>query len=223
MSNYKSIIKKVLLAFEQSSTSIQYNKVYLWNDGPKNCKQVTLSFGATEYGNLKELVRTYCNKGGRFADALSKFVGDIGIKPLADNKEFIDLLKQAGTDPMMHMVQDQAFEDMYIMPAMRWCDKSKLELPLSRLVVADSYLQSGSILMSLRNKFPEKLPSLGGNEKKWIESYCIVRRDWLATHTRKILNNTVYRMDFMQDLIEKNDWNLDKGNYVANGVKITPI
>lgn len=221
MNNYISLIKKVLLVFEQSSTTIKYDKVYLWNDGPNKCKQITLSFGTTEYGNLKELVNTYCLMRGRLSSELSKFVSDIGSKPLADNTKFIELLKQAGSDPVMQMVQDRAFDDMYIQPAMRWCDKSKLVLPLSRLVAADSYLHSGSILMSLRNKFPEKLPSLGGNEKKWVESYCIVRRDWLATHTRKILNNTVYRMDFMQDLIEKNDWNLDKGNYVANGVKIT--
>lgn len=221
MNNYTSLIKKVLLAFEQSSTTIQYDKIYIWNDGPDSRKQITLSFGVTEYGNLKELVRTYCLKGGRHSDGLSKFVGDIGKKPLANNTDFIDLLEAAGGDPVMQMVQDQAFDDMYITPAVKWCEKSKLELPLSRLVVADSYLHSGSILMSLRNKFPEKLPSLGGNEKKWVESYCIVRRDWLANHTRKILNKTVYRMDFMQDLIDKGDWNLSQKNYSANGVKIT--
>lgn len=221
MSDYISLIKKVLLAFEQSTTTIQYSKVYLWNDGPDKRKQVTLSFGTTEYGNLKELVRTYCLKGGTLSKELSSYISDIGVKPLADNTKFIKLLQDAGADPIMQAVQEQAYDDMYIQPAMRWCDKSKLVLPLSRLVVADSYLHSGSILMSLRNRFPEKLPSLGGNEKKWVESYCIVRRDWLATHTRKILNKTVYRMDFMQDLIEKGDWNLDQGKYVANGVSIT--
>lgn len=214
------LIKKILLAFEQSTTSIQYGKIYTWNDGPGNTKQITLSFGITETGNLKTLVKTYCDKAGKFAAELAPYVARIGGKSLVDDAKFIDLLKQAGTDPVMQLCQEQAFDDMYINPAMRWCDKSKILLPLSRLVVADSFLQSGSILTSLRNKFPEKLPSLGGNEKKWIESYCIVRKDWLANHSRKILNKTVYRPNFMLDCIEKGDWMLERAEYRANGVKV---
>ena len=218
--NYVNLIKKVLLAFEQSSTTIQYDKIYIYKDGPDNCRQITVSFGATEYGNLKDLIKSYCFKGGRYTSEFTKYVADIGKRPLVDDEGFKGLLKLAATDPIMQICQDQAYNDMYIDPAMKWCDKSKLMLPLSRLVVADSFLQSGSILMSLRNKFAEKLPSLGGDEKKWIESYCIVRKDWLATHTRKILNNTVYRMDFMQECIEAGDWNLSRDRYVANDVTI---
>jgi chitosanase len=60
----------------------------------------------------------------------------------------------------------------------------------------------------------------GGNEKVWVESYCKARRSWLANHSRKILNKTVYRMDFMIDRIEKGDWELTQSPFNANGVKI---
>jgi len=49
-----SLIKKVLVSFEQSSTSIKYDKLYFWNDGPNKIKQITVSFGITEWGNLKK-------------------------------------------------------------------------------------------------------------------------------------------------------------------------
>ena len=214
------LIKKVLLAFEQSATTIQYGKVYRFNDGPGNIKQVTLSFGATEYGNLSTIVRRYVAKGGRVADRLQPYVEKIGKTPLADDERFIKLLQEAGDDVAMQLIQDSAYEEMYIQPAMRWCEKNKLILPLSRLVVADSFLQSGSILSSLRNKFSAKIPSVGGDERKWTEAYCIVRKDWLANHSRKILNKTTYRMDFMLNCIEAEDWNLAKPEYRANGVKI---
>lgn len=214
------LIKKVLLAFEQSATSIQYAKVYRFNDGPGNIKQITLSFGATEYGNLKTIVQRYVAKGGRVADRLKPYVEKIGKTPLADDERFVKLLQEAGDDVAMQLIQDAAYEEMYVQPAMRWCEKNKLILPLSRLVVADSFLQSGSILASLRNKFSAKIPSVGGDERKWTESYCIVRRDWLASHTRKILNKTTYRMDFMLKCVEAGDWNLAQPEYRANGVKI---
>lgn len=192
------------------------------NDGPDDCKQITLSFGLTEYGNLKTLVKSYIFKNGKYGADLTPYVSKIGEDSLVGDSKFIDLLKKAGSDPLMKECQEEAYDDMYITPAMKWCEKSKLILPLSKLVIADSFLQSGSILMSLRNKFSEILPSVGGDEKKWINAYCIVRRDWLANHSRKILNNTTYRMNFMQHCIEDNDWNLSAARYVANDVIIAP-
>ena len=69
---------------------------------------------------------------------------------------FISLLKESGSDPVMQICQDKAFDDMYITPAYDFCFKNKLELNLSKLVISDSYLHSGSILPFLRNSFSEK-------------------------------------------------------------------
>jgi hypothetical protein len=48
-------------------------------------------------------------------------------------------------------------------------------LPLSMLVVYDSFIHSGSVPMFLRKRFIERPPANGGDEKKWIGSYVEVR------------------------------------------------
>jgi chitosanase len=214
-----SFIKKVLLAFEQSSTQINYDTFYYYNDGPKKIKQITVSFGITEFGNLKALVEDYLTKGGKVTK-LKDYLPKIGKEQLVNDYNFIALLKEACKEDLMKDCQEYAYDKFYIIPALTWCDKNKLVTPLSKLVIADSYLHSGSILTFLRNRFSEKVPASGGDEKKWIESYVNVRHEWLKNHENKILNNTVYRMNFMKDLIAKNDWNLSSSQYNANGVII---
>ena len=216
----KFLIKKILLAFEQSSTSIKYDKVYVYEDGPNNVKQITVSFGVTEYGNLKKLIKSYCFKNGKYSQEFTSYIPSIGVKSLVKNTEFITLLKESASDPVMQETQEEAYEEMYINPAYAFCDKNNFKEELSKLVICDSYLQSGSILSLLRNMFSERPPINGGDEKIWIESYCKARRNWLANHSRTILNKTVYRVDFMLDRIKKGDWSLSQSPFVANGVKI---
>ena len=216
----KSLIKKILLAFEQSSTNIKYDAIYKYNDGPNDKKQITVSFGITEYGNLKTLIKNYCFRNGKHTEEFTPYIQKIGTEALVNDSKFLSLLKEACSEDIMKECQEQAYDDMYINPALAFCDKNKLELPLSKLVVCDSYLHSGSILASLRNSFTESVPANGGNEKIWVESYCKARRNWLAKHSRTILHNTVYRMDFMLDRIKKGDWELTQSPFVANDVKI---
>jgi chitosanase len=219
MTDPTQLIKKILLAFEQSRTTIKYNSVYLWDDGPKNIKQVTLSFGITEYGNLKKFLKQYC-QSGKYAQQFQQYIPLIGKTSLANNADFIALLKEAAQDPLMQQCQEKAFDSMYITPALNWCSTNKLELPLSKAIISDSYLHSGSILKIIRNMFPAVLPTAGGDEKDWVSSYCSSRRKWLANHSRKDLNKTTYRMDFFISLIKNSDWNLSAEKYTANGVKI---
>jgi chitosanase len=216
----KPLIKKILLAFEQSTTSIKYDAIYKYNDGPNDKKQITLSFGITEYGNLKILIKNYCFKNGKLTQKLQPYVSKIGSEALVENKEFLSLLKESCSDDIMKECQEEAYDDMYITPAYNFCDKNKLELPLSKLVICDSYLHTGSILSALRNSFSESVPVNGGDEKVWIESYCNSRRNWLATNSRIVLHTTVYRMDFMLDRIKKGDWELAQSPFIANDVKI---
>jgi chitosanase len=217
----KSLIKKILLAFEQSSTTIKYDEIYKYDDGPNDKKQITVSFGITEYGNLKTLIKNYCFRNGKHTEEFTPYIQKIGSEALVNDAKFISLLKESCSEDIMKECQEQAYDDMYINPALAFCDKNKLDLPLSKLVVCDSYLHSGSILTSLRNSFTESVPANGGNEKVWVESYCKARRNWLANHSRTILHNTVYRMDFMLDRIKKGDWDLSQSPFIANDVKIT--
>lgn len=216
----KSLIKKILLAFEQSSTSIKYDAIYKYDDGPNDKKQITLSFGITEYGNLKNLIKSYCLKNGKLTEEFTPYIKQIGSESLVNDAKFISLLKESCSEDIMKECQEQAYDDMYITPAYIFCEKNKLELPLSKLVICDSYLHSGSILSSLRNSFKESVPVNGGNEKIWVESYCKARKKWLSEHPRTILHKTVYRMNFMLDRIEKGDWELTQSPFIANDVKI---
>lgn len=216
----KELIKKILLAFEQSSTSIKYSKIYEWNDGPNKIKQITLSFGVTEYGNLKKLIKNYCLNGGMLSEQFLPYVDKIGTTSLVSDDSFKRSLVLAGADPVMQKLQEDAFDNMYIEPAFKFCSTNDIVTELGKLVICDSYLHSGSILSLLRNRFTELIPSKGGNEKKWIESYCKVRREWLKNHSNKILNKTIYRMDFMLDRIKKRDWELTQSPFNANGVII---
>jgi chitosanase len=217
----KSTIKKILLAFEQSSTSIKYDKVYKYDDGPKNIKQITLSFGITEFGNLHNFIKGYIFAGGEHLKFFTHYVDKIGRVSLVNDDAFVNKLKEAASDPIMQQCQEKAYEDMYITPAYAWADKNGFTKNLSKLVICDSFLHSGSILSLLRNKFSEKVPKDGGNEENWIKEYCKARRTWLEFHSLKVLNKTVYRMDFMNTRMSLNDWDLNEFPMNANGVKIT--
>jgi len=217
----RPLIKKILLAFEQSSTTIKYNQIYKYDDGPNDIKQITVSFGITEYGNLRNFIKSYVFSGGVHSKFFSDYIDKIGRVSLVHDDAFVGKLKEAASDPKMQECQEKAYDEMYIDPAYAFCEKNGLVKNLSKLVVADSYLHSGSILSALRNSFSESVPVNGGNEQKWIECYCKARKTWLANHSRKILHNTVYRMDFMINRIEKGDWDLTQSPFVANDVKIS--
>jgi len=119
-------------------------------------------------------------------------------------------------------VQDQFFDDVYFRPAMQWGVDHQFKLPLSALVLYDSFIHSGQILWFLRQRFTENPPSLGGDERKWITAYVNVRHDWLANHPRKILQKTVYRTQAFKDQIAKNNWDLSQLPLMMNGVAVTP-
>ena len=217
----RPLIKKILLAFEQSSTKIKYDQIYKYDDGPNDIKQITLSFGITEYGNLRNFMKDYIFSGGEHAKFFTDYIDRIGRVSLVHDDAFIKKLKEAASDPKMQECQEKAYDAMYIDPAYGFCEKNGLVKNLSKLVIADSYLHSGSILSKLRNSFKETVPVNGGNEEKWVESYCKARKTWLSNHSRTILHKTVYRMDFMLDRIEKGDWDLTQSPFNANGVKVS--
>lgn len=217
----KPIIKKILLAFEQDSTTIQYDKIYKYDDGPNDIKQITLSFGITEYGNLRNFIKDYVSSEGENSKFFAPYVDKIGRVSLIHDEEFINKLKESATDPIMQKCQEKAYEEMYIIPAYEWAEKNGFTKNLSKLVICDSFLQSGSILTLLRNRFAEKVPVNGGDEQKWIFDYVNARLNWLANHSRVALHSTIYRMEFMRTRIALSDWDLEKFPMNANGVKIT--
>jgi chitosanase len=166
----------------------------------------------------------YIEKEGEYnSDYTNDFIpylDRIGIEPLHDNTNFKELLKEAGISQKMKEVQDEFFDKIYWNPAYNWFVNNKFTFPLSMLVVYDSFIHSGSILMTLRKKFPEYLPVKGGKEKVWIQSYTNSRHQWLKYHLKPILRKTIYRTQLFLDLIGKDNWNLDKPIKVNNSITV---
>ena len=211
-------IKNVLNIAEQGTQSIPYGKVEVMPDGPKGINQITLSVGFTQYGgNLGKVIDEYLVRGG-VQTGLGRYkMGDSG---LAYNSTFKGLLKLAGNDPIMQSVQEELYVSLYIGPAIKWGESEGFVEPLSFLVICDSFLHSGSILTFLRNRFTERTPKWGGDERAWIIAYIDVREKWLATHSNKLLRNTTYRTRYYRELANLGDWGLLEHHKLAmNGIK----
>src|SRR5260370_34186588 len=190
-------------------------------DGPNGIRQVTLSIGFTQYGgNLGKVLVEYNLRGGQLDAELSGY--KMNNSGLPSNAQFKALLKKAGNDPVMQATQEDLYTSLYIGPAIKWAEAEGFVEPLSYLVICDSFLHSGSMLGFLRERFPEKTPKNGGDEKAWIKAYVRERDKWLGGHSNKLLRNTVYRTQYFRDLIALDDWGLDKSHQVAmNGTKPT--
>lgn len=221
-----SFIREVLTIAEQGTRTIPYSKVEVMADGPNGKNQITLSIGFTEFGgNLKKVVGRYCDKGGILASRFAAYYPVIGASALASDGTFKGLLRDAGKEELMQEVQEDSFEEFYLSPAFRFCKTNNMGLPLSFLVVSDSYLHSGSVPDFLRKKFPATLPAKTlEEEKQWVSQYMNVRHDWLANHSNKLLRNTIYRTSYYKTLIKDEDWQLERAHLTAmNGVKPSKV
>lgn len=222
-------IKDTLTAFETGSLKGNYANIDLYDDGRNGTKQITYGKACTtEQGNLKALIKKYVYSNGILSRTFFPYLEKIGVDSLVEDNVFLQLLKEAGQDPVMQECQDIFFDEHYYFPACGFFETNKFTLPLSLLVIYDSYIQSGSILSKLRNQFTERPPVFGGSEKNWITQYVIVRHNWLkaggfplpdGTPGRPILKKTVYRTQCLLEQINADNWYLSKP-YIANDVKI---
>ncbi|MDD5579911.1 MAG: chitosanase [Methylobacter sp.] len=218
----KSICEQVVNVFETGSAEGNYGAIAIFPDGPHGMKQVTYGRSqTTEYGNLEELVKTYVDKHGTYSEQLRDYLPKIGVTPLVNDALFQKHLKDAGDkDPIMRQVQDVFFDKRYFKPAIDWADNNGFTLPLSALVIYDSFVHSGSIPDFLRKRFTEQAPKSGGDEKAWIKQYVDVRQNWLAHHDNKILRGTIYRTQCFSREIARNNWDLGQLPINAHGIDV---
>lgn len=215
------ICKRVLNVYETGTPAGNYSAISIYADGPNGIRQITYGGSqTTEYGNLRELVEMYANAGGTYSSALGGYVARIGSTPLTDDAQFKNLLRSAGSDPVMQRTQDEFFDKRYFQPALSWASNHGFAQPLAILVIYDSFIHSGSIPGHLRQRFPEKPPSDGGDEKTWIKQYVDARDEWLRNHSNPILHPTVYRTQDFKREITKGNWDLSALPFIANG---TPV
>lgn len=220
----KTRIEHVLNAMETGSANGDYSNVSIYADGPGNIRQVTYGRSqTTETGNLKQLVQDYVANNGKYATNLKPYINIIGSgHSLVNDHDFLNLLKSAAKeDPIMISTQDSFFDKEYWNPAKLFFQREGFTLPLSMLVIYDSYIQSGSVMAFLRARFPERAPVKGGNEKQWISEYIDTRHEWMKTHQRPAVRASIYRTSDYKKYILQNNWMLSQLPLIANGVKIT--
>lgn len=217
--NKKTKIQQIVNCFETGSAAGNYGDVSIFYDGPNGIKQITFGKSqTTEYGNLKDLLKDYAKAQGKYSKQIEAKI-PLLTKGAVNDKVLIQLLKDSGSDPVMIATQDAFFDRVYWDRAVAWAQKNKFTLPLSYLVIYDSFIHSGGILDFLRKKFAANTPANGGNEKEWVEQYLTTRHNWLMNHSNKILRKTIYRTRDMMREIKEGDWNLET-EFVANGIKI---
>ena len=219
----KRLIERIINVFETGAPDGKYDQVTILADGKNGTRQITYGRSqTTEQGNLNQLIEMYIRNNGTYAEQFSKYIDKIRKQPLVDSKTFKDLLKtSAQNDPIMCSTQDEFFDLAYYNPAFEFFTTNGFRLPLSLLVIYDSYIHSGSVLKSLRKLFGELPPAKGGDEKKWVISYVDVRHQWLKYHKNPIVRRTTYRTQCFKDQIAADNWLLDKLPVIANGMKVS--
>lgn len=219
----KRLIERVVNVFETGSVTGNYAAIAIFKDGPGNIEQITYGRSqTTEYGNLKELIKKYVAANGTYSSKLKPFADKIGSTALTNNTEFKDLLKKAGKeDPKMRTVQDEFFDTRYYKPAIKWATDNGFILPLSALVIYDSFIHSGSMLDVIRRTFPEVVPARGGNEIEWTTAYVNARHKWLAEHFREPVRKTTYRTKCFKEEIARGNWTLGTTPINANGMRVS--
>lgn len=220
-----SFIRRVLSVAETGETEWNPSALYIYADDNRfrpPHKQITLSIGFTEGGgNLKKVLQRYIAEGGKLATQLEPYMQGLGGRDtLANNTAFVDLLKAAGKESVMADAQKECFDELYLEPAFVWAKEYGFTMPLSYLVIADSFLHSGSMLGFLMNSFSEKKPVAGGDEKKWITDYLDARKKWLSNHPNRILRNTVYRANCFIAELARDNWLLVDTPVVMTGTSI---
>lgn len=214
----KRKILQVVNVFETGKPEGDYANISLYKDGPKGpdgdpIRQITYGRSqTTEFGNLKTLLKQYVDASGMFAQNIAPFVPKMGKLPsLSGDTELIKILKKAGKeDPIMVNVQDSFFDSLYYQPAFSWFSGMKFTLPLSLLIIYDSFIHSGGVPVFLRERFVEAVPKNGGDEKSWVKAYTDTRHQWLSNHSRPLLRKTTYRTICFKNSIQDENWNLAK-------------
>ena len=215
----KRAIDSVLSVFETGKvpTPASYSTCTILADG------AGISYGKHQCtdraGSLDAVVKAYILGGGRYAADLRSFVpyleSNFSTKeppggPWSPQvRGLVDVLVDAGSDPVMQQAQDAVFDRDYFTPAVNHAVAIGLTQALSLLVVYDTCIHSGPRgVDTIRVRFPEKSPAAGGDERAWVSAYLNARRAWLAGNSNPVVQKTVYRIDALADLVRSDNWTL---------------
>lgn len=210
----KRVIQSTLSVFETGKPEGDYTVASVLDDGAG----LTYGFHQSTRKSLYAIVNRYVDRRGDLADDLSTYLARLKNEDSrqADPAnlpdwivDLIDLLTEAGHDPIMQTVQDEVFDELYWDPAVKLARNMGLVHPLSFLVVYDTCIHSGpGGVKRIRKLFPTRPPADGGDERSWVRGYLKARRGWLAGHSNPVVQKTVNRIDVMLALVKAGNWAL---------------
>ncbi len=205
----KKTAQAIVNIFETGSVHGNYGQVTVVKNDAGH-----LTYGRSQTtlasGNLYLLVKAYCGaQGAMFAEDLNPFLNRLAVRDLSlDNDPTLrSILRDAGSDPVMHDVQNQFFDRVYWNPASQSTVNLKFKEALSTAVVYDSCIHGS--WQKVRDMTSAQLgaPDAVG-EFKWIENYVKTRKSWLGSSSNTLLQRTVYRMESFEQLINAAAWAL---------------
>lgn len=206
----KKTAEAIVNVFETSEVLGRYGQVTLIEGDSGH-----LTYGRSQTtlasGNLHTLLTLYCGNmgalfGARLAPSLPRF--EIRDLTLDHDEKLKNVLRAAADDPVMRDVQDAFFDMVYWQKAARAAAAAGIASPLGVAVVYDSVVHGSWSPMRQRTQSQVGSVAAAG-EKLWISTYVATRRRWLATHSRRDLRPTVYRMDAFRRLIDEDLWALE--------------
>jgi chitosanase len=170
-----------------------------------------VSYGINQFthrsGSLLDVVGRYLKNGGTVGTAVIvdrlptlRDTSRAAILRLAADSQFKNALRAAAVTREMKTAQIEAAYDLYLKPAVTFCERYGFVEPLSLAVVYDSlvhgsfYRVAHSVSVSRRD------------EHAWIAAYVRRRDEWLLSYTR--LAKTRYRTRFFLDQIAISNWAL---------------
>jgi chitosanase len=214
----KAAAQAIVNVFETGSPRGDYARVTLL---PGDSGRLTYGRSQTTLARAgsHRLIAEYCAAdGATHADALRPYLAPLEAKsPELDTDEtFKALLREAGADPVMRRVQDDFFDRVYWLPAVRAAQRIGVTEPLGVAVVYDSHVHgSWAHVRRLTDEAHGDVTPPAANARGSPPTY---RRaaSWLASRRAPILRATVYRMDEFARLIAEGCWALTPPFTVRN-------
>lgn len=220
-----STVKAIVNIFETGRLLGNYSCVAVNPNDPGH-----LTYGRSQTtlasGNLYTLIESYCGcAGALYHGQLQPYLTRLQDCDLSldNDMNLRAVLAQAGSDPIMHQVQDNFFDRAFWLPANKFAAsiplaaQTGLTSALGITTVYDSVVHGsfGTIRTATNAGFASP-----PTEQEWVARYIAVRRAWLAGNKIVALHACVYRMDELQKLVDSNNWALALA-ITVRGITIT--
>jgi chitosanase len=221
----KTIADQFISIFENGTTDIQYEYIEDFND-TRGYTAGRAGF-TSGTGDMLMVIKEYTIKKPN--NSLTPYINELErlfqiyknnnyeLSNESANIENLDGLKEAWIEnakfKLFRDIQDKVVDDIFFYPSVEICDMIGLKMPLSLLVIYDSYVQHGKIgLDKLVKKATDitnnQTPKDGADELTWLKNFVLNRKTVLESN-QTVWNGSINRVIELLDLIEAENTQLE--------------